>query len=40
MIMDHPKNIAAETAIFFSSASLQDLVRRFVSEHGTDFRKS
>jgi starch phosphorylase len=33
------KTLRLKQQYFFSSASLQDLVRRFVSEHGTDFRK-
>lgn len=33
------KALRLKQQYFFSSASLQDLVRHFVSEHGTDFRK-
>ncbi len=33
------KALRLKQQYFFSSASLQDLLRHFVSEHGTDFRK-
>ncbi len=33
------KALRLKQQYFFSSASLQDLVRRYVSEYGTDFRK-